>query len=79
MELLYIDPTDLHCAPEYQESSNFGLLRFACNLLADGEAAYLARIVELGHTWPDLPGVVASGDIVIIGIHFASLVWRKRL
>ncbi|KGY14999.1 hypothetical protein PABG_12113 [Paracoccidioides brasiliensis Pb03] len=38
----------------------FDLLLLARNLLIDGEATYLARIVELEGTWADLPGVVTS-------------------
>ncbi|EEH35874.2 phosphotransferase enzyme family protein [Paracoccidioides lutzii Pb01] len=45
---------------EYRESPSFDLLLLARNLLIDGEATYLARIVELEGTWADLPGVVTS-------------------
>ncbi|EEH42235.2 uncharacterized protein PADG_07055 [Paracoccidioides brasiliensis Pb18] len=45
---------------EYRESPSFDLLLLARNLLIDGEATYLASIVELEGTWADLPGVVTS-------------------
>ncbi|QVM06747.1 hypothetical protein D8B26_001453 [Coccidioides posadasii str. Silveira] len=45
---------------EYRESPSFDLLLLARNLLIDGEATYLARIVELEGTWTDLPGVATS-------------------
>ncbi|EEH07563.1 phosphotransferase enzyme family protein [Histoplasma capsulatum G186AR] len=50
----------LHRVLEYRESPNFDLLLLARNLLIDGEAIYLARIVELEGTWADPPGVVTS-------------------
>ncbi|KKZ65633.1 hypothetical protein EMCG_08540 [[Emmonsia] crescens] len=49
-------------ALEYRESPSFDLLLLARNLLIDGEATYLARIVELESTWADLPGVAILDD-----------------
>lgn len=41
----------LYKALEYQESPSYDLLLLARNLLIDGEATYLARVVELESTW----------------------------
>lgn len=51
----------LYKALEYQESQDFNFLLLAQNLLVDGEATYLAQLVQLEKSWPDLPGVIAHG------------------
>lgn len=50
----------LYNALEYQETASFDLLLLGRNLLIDGEASYLARIVELENAWAGLPGVGES-------------------
>ncbi|KAL2038359.1 hypothetical protein N7G274_009008 [Stereocaulon virgatum] len=45
----------------FQETPSFDLLLIAQNLLVDGEAAYLAQVVEVEETWAELPGVCACG------------------
>lgn len=50
----------LYSALEYQATPSFDLLLLARNLFIDGEATYLARVVELESTWSTLPGVIAS-------------------
>ncbi|KAL9039161.1 MAG: hypothetical protein Q9214_004988 [Letrouitia sp. 1 TL-2023] len=47
-------------AMAFQETCSFDLL-LARNLLVDGEATYLAQVVELEKGWADLPGVCARG------------------
>lgn len=47
---------------EYQQTASFELLLIAQRLLIDGEAQYLASIVELENAWFDFPGVVAQGS-----------------
>ncbi|KAK2762249.1 hypothetical protein FQN54_001259 [Arachnomyces sp. PD_36] len=51
----------LYHALEYQSSPGFNFLLLARNLLIDGEATYLAQVVELEKSWADLPGVIAHG------------------
>ncbi|KAL9607872.1 MAG: hypothetical protein Q9167_007261 [Letrouitia subvulpina] len=48
-------------AMAFQETSSFDLLLLARNLLVDGEATYLAQVLELEKVWADLPGVCAHG------------------
>ncbi|EEP82801.1 predicted protein [Uncinocarpus reesii 1704] len=50
----------LYCALEVRQSPTFDLLLLARNLLIDGEATYLVRIVELESTWADL--LITSND-----------------
>ncbi|KAL8710441.1 MAG: hypothetical protein Q9225_007290 [Loekoesia sp. 1 TL-2023] len=52
----------LYRAWEYQETASFDLLLIAQRLLIDGEAQYLASILELENDWSDLPGVVAQSS-----------------
>lgn len=47
-------------ALEYRETSGFQLLLFARNLFVDGEATYLALLVELQRNWTDIPRVQAN-------------------
>lgn len=47
---------------EYQQSTSFDLLLIAQRLLIDGEAQYLASMLELENDWLDLPGVAAQGS-----------------
>ena len=47
---------------EYQQTSAFDLLLVAQRLLIDGEAQYLASILELETIWKDLPGVLTQGS-----------------
>ena len=47
---------------EYQQTVSFDLLLLAQRLLIDGEAQYLAYILELKEAWSELPGVVARGS-----------------
>ena len=51
----------LYQALEFRETPSFDLLLLARNLLVDGEATYLAQVVELEKSWDDLPGVRARG------------------
>lgn len=44
---------------EYQQTESFDLLLIAQRLLIDGEAQYLASVLELEKVWLNLPGVVA--------------------
>jgi hypothetical protein len=48
---------------DFQERPSFDLLLVARNLLVDGEATYLAQVVELEKTWAELPGVRAHARI----------------
>jgi hypothetical protein len=48
-------------AMAFQETPSFDLLLLARNLLVDGEATYLAQVLELEKTWTELPGVCARG------------------
>ena len=52
----------LYSALAFRESPSFDLLLLARNLLVDGEATYLAQMVELERTWEELPGVYARGN-----------------
>lgn len=45
----------------FQETLSFDLLLLARNLLVDGEATYLAQVVELEKIWAELPGVSNNG------------------
>ncbi|MCJ1334837.1 hypothetical protein MMC09_000102 [Bachmanniomyces sp. S44760] len=56
---------------EYQQTSSFELLLIAQRLFIDGEAQYLASMVELENAWMDLPGVVA-GDSPPYPLHFSA-------
>ena len=49
----------LYRAMAFQETPSFDLLLLARNLLVDGEATYLAQVLELEETWNELPGVCA--------------------
>ena len=51
----------LYRAMDFQETPSFDLLLLARNLVVDGEATYLAHVVELEKTWAELPGVRAHG------------------
>lgn len=51
----------LYRALEYQAAQDFNFLLLARNLLVDGEATYLAQVVELEKAWAALPSVVAHG------------------
>lgn len=52
----------LYDAMAFTETPSFDLLILAKNLLVDGEATYLARVVELKETWAELPGVRVRGE-----------------
>lgn len=52
----------LYRAMSFQETSSFEFLLLARNLLVDGEATYLAQVVELEKTWTELPGVLTHGS-----------------
>ncbi|KAL9121399.1 MAG: hypothetical protein Q9187_002038 [Circinaria calcarea] len=60
--LLHKQIPRLYRAMDFQETLSFDLLVFARNLLVDGEATYLAQIVELERTWKEIPGVLAHGS-----------------
>ena len=45
-----------------QQSASFDLLLLAQRLLIDGEAQYLASILELEKAWSEFPGVLAQGS-----------------
>lgn len=47
----------------FLETPSFDLLLLARDVLVDGEAAYLARVVKLEKTWAMLPGVRARGGV----------------
>ena len=47
----------LYRAMAFRETPSFDLLSLARNLLVDGEATYLAQVLELEKTWAELPGV----------------------
>ena len=51
----------LYRAMAFQETPSFDLLLLARNLLVDGEATYLAQVLELENMWAELPGVCARG------------------
>ena len=51
----------LYRAMAFRETLSFDVLLLARNLLVDGEATYLAQVVEMEKTWLDLPGVRAGG------------------
>jgi hypothetical protein len=59
--LLHRQNPRLYRAMDFQETSSFELLLLARNLLIDGEATYLAQVIELEKTWAELPGVRARG------------------
>lgn len=52
----------LYHVMRFLETSGFELLLLARNLLVDGEALYLAQVVNLEETWAELPGVKESND-----------------
>ena len=52
----------LYRALSFQETPNFGLLLVPRNMLVDGEATFLAQVVDLQKTWDELPGVLAAGN-----------------
>ena len=60
--LQHIEAPLLYRTWEYQQTASFELLLVAQRLLIDGEAQYLASILELENAWLDLPGVVAQGS-----------------
>lgn len=47
----------LYRAMTFRETSSFNFLQLAPHLLVDGEATFLAHMVELGESWNELPGV----------------------
>ena len=51
----------LYRALRFQDSPDFGLLLVPRNMLVDGEATFLAQVVDLKKTWDELPGVIAAG------------------
>ena len=53
----------LYRAMEFQETPSFELLLLARNLLIDGEATYLAHIIDLEKTWAEPPGARARGCV----------------
>lgn len=59
--LLHKQNPRLYRAMAFQETSGFDLLLLARNLLIDGEATYLAQVVELEKAWAYVPGVCARG------------------
>ena len=61
--LVHKQSPTLYRALAFQESTSFDLLLLARNLLVDGEATYLAQVLELEKSWEELPGVRARGDI----------------
>ncbi|KAF2757486.1 hypothetical protein EJ05DRAFT_465617 [Pseudovirgaria hyperparasitica] len=46
----------LHAAFEFQRTPEFSLLLLARNIIIDGEATYLAQVLELEKLWDTLPG-----------------------
>lgn len=59
--LLHRQNPPLYHALAFRETSSFDLLLLARNLLVDGEATYLAQVVELEKIWAELPGVYTRG------------------
>ena len=59
--LLHRQNPPLYRALAFRETSSFDLLLLARNLLVDGEATYLAQVVELEKIWAELPGVCTRG------------------
>lgn len=59
--LLHHQNPCLYRAMSFLETPSFDFLLLARNLLVDGEALYLAQVVELEKTWAELPGVKESG------------------
>lgn len=51
----------LYRALTFRETPSYDLLLLARNLLVDGEATYLAQVVDLEKTWEELPGVRIGG------------------
>ena len=51
----------LYRALSFQETPNFELLLVPRNMLVDGEATFLAQVVDLEKIWDELPGVLAAG------------------
>ncbi|KAL8787607.1 MAG: hypothetical protein Q9195_007695 [Heterodermia aff. obscurata] len=47
----------LYRALAFRETPSFNFLQLAPHLLVDGEATYLAQMMELRETWKELPGV----------------------
>ena len=52
----------LYNALSFKESQSYELLEIARNLLVDGQAIYLGKIMELEDEWNELPGVQARGN-----------------
>ena len=59
--LLYKQNPRLYRAVAFRETPIFNLLLLAQNLLIDGEATYLAQVLELETIWLELPGVRTRG------------------
>jgi len=59
---LHMHNPRLYRAMEFQETGSFELLLLARNLVVDGEATYLAQVVEVEKTWAELPGVRVHGN-----------------
>lgn len=60
--LVHDQNPSLYRVMDFLETSSFELLLLARNLLVDGEALYLAQVVDLEETWLELPGVKEGGD-----------------
>jgi len=60
--LLHSEIPLLYRTWEYQQTASFDLLLIAQRLFIDGEAQYLASILELENAWLDFPGVLAQGS-----------------
>ena len=59
-------------AMTFRETSSFDLLLLAPHLLVDGEATYLAQVVELEKTWSQLPGVSTLETLPSFPINISS-------
>ena len=59
--LLYRQNSRLYHTVALQETTSFNLLLITRSLLVDGEATYLAQVMELEKQWADLPGVKMRG------------------
>ena len=55
----------LYRAMAFQETPSFDLLSLARNLLVDGEATYLAQLLELEKTWAELPGCARARSCTV--------------
>lgn len=61
--LIYHLHPRLYRAMNFSETKSFEFLLFARNIIVDGEAYYLAHVMELEKAWAELPGVYERGGV----------------